>query len=142
VPSPEPGPGPGPDQPGWNAFATYTLTQIDDGQPGQLVTLANPDGIVIGLYRFHPTTTLTLNADGTYSLTLEYTDDKVEFLLTDEGRFTWQPVEGGILLQMSSATFGDAFLAAASPDLSAAIDYDFDGDGSIDTRFGFVQVGG
>lgn len=38
--------------------------------------------------------------------------------------------------------YGDEFDGAAAPDLSAAIHYDFDGDGRADTRFGFQKVTG
>src|SRR5690349_12089956 len=62
LPAPEqPGAGPGPTQPGPTPApgpeqpagiqGTYLLTQINNSKPGQLVTVANPDGAVIGLYR-------------------------------------------------------------------------------------------
>jgi hypothetical protein len=35
---------------------SYVLEQINGSQLGQLVTISNPDGRVIGLYRFQPTT--------------------------------------------------------------------------------------
>jgi hypothetical protein len=144
APEPQPGPGPGPDpqQPGWQFPGAYQLTSINQSTPGQLVTIANAAGQVIGLYRFRPTTTLTLAADGTFALSLAYSDDKTEFVLEDEGTYAWQTVEGGILIQFSSAVYGDVFRGAAAPDLSAAFDYDFDGDGQAETRFGFQQLGG
>jgi hypothetical protein len=45
-------------------------------------------------------------------------------------------------LSFESATWGDAFEGAAATDRSAAIKYDFDGDGRVETVFGFQQVTG
>lgn len=139
----EPGPvEPGPQQPDWQAAGSYVLTSINQSTPGQLVTLANPDGVVIGLYRFLPSTTLVLDPMGGYSLSIEYSDDKGTFILADEGEFKWSGADVGVLLSFQSATFGDAFDGAAAPDGSAAFRYDFDGDGRAETVFGFQQVTG
>jgi hypothetical protein len=46
------------------------------------------------------------------------------------------------VLSFESDSWGDSFLGAAAHDGSAAIDYDFDGDGQADTRFEFQQVTG
>ena len=68
VPGPQPGPTPEPptipeDPPAQGGIqGTYVLTQINNSQPGQMVTVANPDGVVIGLYRFDAATTLTLDS--------------------------------------------------------------------------------
>ena len=42
--------------------------KINNSQPGQMVTVANPDGTVIGLYRFDAGTQLALDALQTFSL--------------------------------------------------------------------------
>jgi hypothetical protein len=56
---------PGPTQPGDNITGTHVLTRVNDSQPGQLVTLTNPDGRVIGLYRFQEKTILGLTEQQT-----------------------------------------------------------------------------
>jgi hypothetical protein len=141
----DPGPGPvnpGPTQPGIIA-GTYTLTQINNSTPGQTVTVANPDGQVIGLYRFQASTTLILDPLGGYSLSIEYQDEKGDYSITDVGEYKWTGTDGGVVqLSFSSATWGDAFEGAAATDGSAAFRYDFDGDGQADTVFGFQQVTG
>jgi hypothetical protein len=147
IPGPgDPGPDPvdpGPTPPGdWHAAGTYTLTSINQSTPGQLVTLANPGGIVIGLYRFSANTTLVIDPMGGWSLSFEYSDDKTTFQMGDEGEFKWHGIDGGIWLDFSSGVYGDEFDGAAAPDGSAAIDYDFDGDGQAETRFGFQKTGG
>jgi hypothetical protein len=151
-PGPGNGPGPqqpGPDQPGpqdpgpnTGIAGTYTLVQINNSKPGQLVTIANPDGVVIGLYRFHDATSLTLDPLQTFALDLRYTDDKTEFELEDAGEFKQAGSAGGSLaLTFSSATYGDAFSAIAT-DGVVVISYDLDGDGQADTTFAFQRVGG
>jgi hypothetical protein len=52
---------------------------------GLITSLANPSGNLIGIYRFQPTTTLVLDPMGGYSLSLEYSDDKGNYVLGDEG---------------------------------------------------------
>jgi hypothetical protein len=144
----DPGPGPGPVDPGpgqpgeWQAAGIYTLTMINQSTPGQLVTLANPDGSVVGLLRFSAGTTLVIDPVGGWSLSFEYTDDKTDFQMGDKGEYKWHGVEGGIWLDFTSELYGDEFDGAAAPDGSAAINYDFDGDGTAETRFVFQQVTG
>lgn len=141
----QPGPGqPGPQDPGQDTgiAGTYVLVQINNSKPGQLVTIANPDGVVIGLYRFHDATSLSLDPLQTFALNLRYTDDKTELELQDAGEFKQAGSAGGSLaLTFTSATYGDAFSAIAT-DGVVAINYDFDGDGQADTVFGFQRVGG
>jgi hypothetical protein len=116
---------------------------INESQPGQTVMVSNPDGNVIGLYRFQPSTTLILDPLGGYSLSIEYSDDKGSYTLNDAGEYKWTGTDGGVLqLSFESATWGDAFEGAAATDRSAAIKYDFDGDGRVETVFGFQQVTG
>lgn len=149
VQDPGPGNGPGPQQPdpqdpGQNTgiAGTYVLVQINNSKPGQLVTIANPDGVVIGLYRFHDATSLSLDPLQTFALDLRYTDDKTELELQDAGEFKQGGSAGGSLaLTFTSATYGDAFSAIAT-DGVVAINYDFDGDGQADTVFAFQRVGG
>src|SRR5262245_24584362 len=50
----------------------YTLGLINEANPGQIVLLSNPDGSVIGLYRFVAASTLILDPLGGYTLTLTY----------------------------------------------------------------------
>ena len=71
-PEHDPGP-PAPTQGG--VQGSYVLEQINGSRLGQLVTISNPDGEVIGLYRFQPTTLLM---DGLQNFTLElrYSDDQ------------------------------------------------------------------
>jgi hypothetical protein len=52
------------------------------------------------------------------------------------------PWSAGIWLDFTSELYGDEFDGAAAPDGSAAINYDFDGDGQAETRFLFQQVMG
>ena len=141
-PGPEQPPPPPPQQNG-GVTGTYVLVKINDSKPGQLVTVSNPDGSVIGLYRFDGRTTLTLDPLQTFSLQLRYSDDKSQFVLEDEGEFKGgDPREDGVLpLTFSSAAFGDTF-AGATKDGVLAIQYDFDGDGRPDTIFDFARVEG
>jgi hypothetical protein len=143
---PEPGPVPHePDPvpgPAGGVQGHYVLARINESQPGQLVTIANPDGTVIGLYRFDPTATLELGALQTFDLRLGYTDDKAEYDLPDQGEFKGAgPVsaDGAVPLTFSSAVYGDAFTGVVLGDF-VAIKYDFDGDGQPDTSFGFQRA--
>lgn len=139
APGPQPAPQPGPQNPG--ITGTYALVQINSSKPGQLVTIANPDGTVIGLYRFDAGTSLTLDALQTFALDLQYTDDKSQYELQDSGEFKQAGSAGGSLaLTFNSATWGDSFSAIAT-DGVVAINYDFDGDGRADTVFAFQRVG-
>jgi hypothetical protein len=133
----DPGPVPGPDA---GVQGHYVLAQINNSQPGQLVTIANPDGTVIGLYRFDAATTLDMDALQTFDLRLRYTDDKAQYELPDEGEFKQAgPVsEGALPLTFTSAAYGDAFTGVVLQDI-VAIKYDFDGDGEPDTSFGFQR---
>jgi hypothetical protein len=119
---------------------SYVLAQINNSQPGQLVTIANPDGMVIGLYRFEATT-LSLDALQTFELALRYTDDKTLYGIDDEGEFKQAgPVSQGALpLTFSSDVYGDSFTGVVLEDI-VAIKYDFDGDGRHDTTFGFRRA--
>jgi hypothetical protein len=142
-PEPDPAPhdpGPAPD-PGTGVQGHYVLAQINNSQPGQLVTMANPDGTVIGLYRFDAATTLDMDAVQTFDLRLRYTDDKEQYELPDEGEFKQAgPVsEGALPLTFTSATWDDAFTGVVLGDI-VAIKYDFDGDGQPDTSFGFQRT--
>ena len=128
---------PGPPQQGQGVQGSYVLEQINGSKPGQLVTISNPDGTVIGLYRFEATT-LTLDALQTFELSLRFTDDKSPTGIDDGGEFKQAgPVNDGALpLAFSSAIYGDSFLGVVLQDM-VAIKYDFDGDGQADTSFGF-----
>ena len=144
------GPGPEPQEPGMPVPGTpdpspgvqgsYVLEQINQSRPGQLVTIANPDGRVIGLYRFEATT-LTLDALQTFALELRYTDDKTPYGIDDEGEFKQAgPLSQGALpLTFSSAVYEDSFTGVVLEDI-VAIKYDFDGDGRADTSFGFRRA--
>jgi hypothetical protein len=141
----EPGPGPhdpepvpGPDA---GVQGHYVLTQINNSQPGQLVTIANPDGTVIGLYRFDAATTLDMDALQTFDLRISYTDDKAQYQLPDEGEFkqAGPESEGALPLTFRSATYGDAFTGVVLQDI-VAIKYDLDGDGEPETSFGFQRT--
>jgi hypothetical protein len=137
-PTQEPPPAPAP-QPG--VQGTYVLTQINQSQPGQLVTIANPDGLVIGLYRFEATT-MSMDALQTFAFSLSYTDDKAQFSLDDAGEFKQAgPIsqEGALPLTFYSDVYGDQFTGVVLNGI-VAIKYDFDGDGELDTSFGFQRV--
>jgi len=116
---------------------TYVLEQINDSKPGQLVTISNPDGRVIGLYRFEATS-LTLDELQTFDLSLRYTDDKSDLGIDDQGEFkqAGPPSQGSLPLMFSSAIYGDSFLGVVLQDM-VAIKYDFDGDGQPETSFAF-----
>jgi hypothetical protein len=131
---PPPAPNPG-------VQGTYVLAQINQSQPGQLVTIANPDGLVIGLYRFEATT-MSMDALQTFAFSLSYTDDKSQFNIDDAGEFKQAgPItqEGALPLTFYSNVFGDQFTGVVLNGV-VAIKYDFDGDGQLDTSFGF-QLG-
>lgn len=120
---------------------TYALMQINNSQPGQMVTVSNPDGKVIGLYRFDAGTQLSLDELQHFSLEIRYTDDKSQYALPDQGEFQQTgTAQGAVALTFTSATYGDAFSAVAT-DGVVAIKYDFDGDGQPDTVFAFQRVG-
>jgi len=136
--APDPGtPDPGTPEPSPGVQGSYVLEQINESRPGQLVTIANPDGLVVGLYRFEATT-LTLDPLGGFELALRYTDDKTAFAIDDAGEYKQAgPVNAGALpLTFSSAVYGDAFTGIVLEDI-VAIQYDFDGDGRHDTSFAF-----
>ena len=138
-PAPTPVPDPIPAPPG-GIQGTYQLERVNDGNPGQLITIANPDGTVIGLYRFNGST-IALDALQTFSLHLNYTDDKSQYELMDEGEFKQAgPIQNQALpLTFYSGTYGDRFSAVAT-DGFVLIHYDFDGDGQLETEFGFRRV--
>jgi hypothetical protein len=144
-PAPEPGPvqPPPPPQGSAGITGTYVLIQINGSLPGQMVSVANPDGNLIGLYRFDGGTQLILDPLQTFALDIHYQDDKGEYLLQDEGEFkaATPPSNNGLGLTFSSATYGDKFTGAAG-DGMLGISYDFDGDGRLDTVFLFQRVGG
>jgi hypothetical protein len=140
-PNPEPpanDPGtPAPNQGGGQGI--YVLDQINNSAPGQLVTLTNPDGQVIGLLRFDPGSTLELDRKQAFHLALRYTDDKEQLGIDDSGRYDPAgPVSqaGAMPLTFSSAFYGDGFTGVVQRN-TVAIEYDFDGDGQLDTSFGF-----
>jgi len=139
-PGPTPNPTPGPVA---GVQGNYVLEQINSSQPGQLVTLANPDGKVIGLYRFDASSALEMDGLQAFKLQLRYTDDKAEYGLPDEGEFKQQgPVsqDGALPLTFSSTVYGDSFTGVVLGDI-VAVKYDFDGDGQPDVSFGFRRVG-
>jgi hypothetical protein len=142
-PGPEQPPPPPPPPQNAGITGTYVLVKINDSKPGQLVTVSNPDGLVIGLYRFDAQTTLKLDPLQTFTLQLRYSDDKSQYGLDDEGEFKGgNPGQDGVLpLTFTSATYGDSFVGAAGNDV-VGIKYDFDGDGQLDTIFDFVRVEG
>jgi hypothetical protein len=134
-PSPHQPPAP-PDQPPADDYAgVYVLTRVNDGFPGQLTMVANPDGSVVGLYRFAEGSTLALRPDGTWSMSLDYSDDKVNFVIDDAGQFT----ENAGDLLFASTVFGDQFLGSGQPG-AVAIGYDLDGDGGTDLILGFARL--
>jgi hypothetical protein len=134
----DPGPAPGPDA---GVQGHYVLAQINSSQPGQLVTIANPDGTVIGLYRFDAATTMDMDALQTFDLRLRFTDDKAPLGIDDAGEFKQAgPVsEGALPLTFTSATWDDAFTGVVLGEF-LAIKYDFDGDGQPETSFGFQRT--
>lgn len=116
---------------------TYVLAFINNGNPGQMLTLTNRDGTVIGLYRFDPRSELQLNADRTWTLSISYEDNGRNQYLEDEG--TFDPADPKNIV-FHSDRFGDQFLGGAVRGV-AAIGYDFNGDGQKDTIFGFGRLG-
>lgn len=138
-PGPEPAPEPGPPQPTDNVVAgAYVLVRINESAPGGMVTLANPDGSVIGLFRFHESSTLALTEQQTWSLALHFADDGDAHAIEDHGRFK-RTGEDLSVLSFRSEVYGDVFLGRAV-DGVAAITYDIDGDGEAETVLGFQRV--
>jgi hypothetical protein len=142
-PDTDPGqiPGPVPDPQG-GVQGHYVLTRINSSQPGQLVTIANPDGKVIGLYRFDGASTLDLDALQTFALRLRYTDDKTADGIDDDGEFKAAApaaADGSLPFTFNSGTYGDAFTGVVLATF-AVIKYDFDGDGQAETSFGFERA--
>jgi hypothetical protein len=136
------GPGtPGtPGTPAPSVAGNYVLEQINGSKPGTLVTIANPGGAVVGLYRFEATT-LTLDAGKSFTLALRFTDDKSPLGVDDQG--TLEPggttTQGAQSFTFRSATFGDAFVGIVLDDV-AMIQYDLDGDGQAETAFAFRRA--
>jgi hypothetical protein len=146
-PTNDPGPTPGPivdpsPDPQGGVQGHYTLEQINDSKPGQMVTISNPGGKVIGLYRFDAATTLDMDALQTFTMQLRYSDDKAEYGLPDEGEFkgTGPASDGALPLTFSSTVYDDSFIGVVLGDI-VVIKYDFDGDGQADTSFGFRRAG-
>jgi len=142
-PTNDPGPPtpPAPNQGG--VQGSYVLEQINGSRPGQLVTISNPDGTVDGLYRFQPTT-LIMDPLQSFQLEIRYGDDVVLGGIDDEGEFKQagpRATNGALPLTFSSATYGDKFTGVVQGDF-VAIKYDFNGDGQLDTSFGFRLVPG
>jgi hypothetical protein len=139
---PPPGPQqPPPEQQNPGVAGRYVLTQINNSQPGQMVTISNPDGNVIGIYRFDAATELTLDALQTFDLRIRYQDEKGEYGIDDQGEFKQAgQAQAALALTFTSAIYGDAFSGIVT-DGVVAIKYDFDGDGQADTVFGFQRVG-
>jgi hypothetical protein len=126
--------------PAGDVSGVYVLANVNDANPGQAVTLANPDGSVIGIFRFDPRhSRLELNADGTWNFSLAYDDNGQTRQAEDEG--TWSPDEtqqDGYVFK--SDRYGDEFHCLAKLGV-ALIGYDFDGNGRIDTYFAFGRLG-
>ena len=141
-PTNDPGPvvDPAP-EPAW-IQGSYVLEQINDSKPGQLVTIARTNGTVIGLYRFDPATTMTLDALQTFELQLRYSDDVKDYDIDDAGEFkgAGPPSQGALPFTFYSAVYGDQFTGVVLGDF-VAIKYDFDGDGQAETSFGFRRGG-
>jgi hypothetical protein len=139
-PAPPPPPPPPPPQQQPSVAGTYALATINGSTPGQLVSIANPDGILIGLYRFQAGSSMRVDALQRWSLQLDFSDDKQSFVIGDEGDLVWSAGDEGIALHFRSATYGDAFEGLARNGL-LTLEYDFDGDGRPDTVFGFARTG-
>ena len=138
-PAPQPDPQPAP-QPS-SIAGTYQLIQINSSQPGQLVTIAAPDGSVSGLYRFDAATQLTVDAENHFALTFRYTDDKSALGFEDQGQVLPQGETGGsTALLFGSFYYLDQFQGIAV-DGVIMFSYDFDDDGVPETSFGFQRVG-
>lgn len=140
APEPAPQPDPQPAQPS-SIAGTYQLIQINNSQPGQLVTIANPDGKVVGLYRFDAGTALTVDAQNQFVLTFSYSDDKSDLGYEDQGQILEVGETGGsIALLFGSFVYHDQF-QGIGVDGVIMFSYDFDGDGQADTSFGFQRIG-
>ena len=118
----------------------YTLGLINSSNPGQNVLLSNPDGSVIGLYRFLESSTLILDPLGGYTLTLQFSDEKGTYTLEDKGQWKGgnQAQDGTINLSFKSDSWGDEF-DGITRNSKVEIRYDMDSDGALDTLYGFVR---
>jgi hypothetical protein len=118
-----------------NVTGLYALAAINARAPGRMLTIANPDGTVIGLYRFDARSRLQLSADRTWSMSLAFADERKSHLVDDQGTFTQGGADGTSLV-FESRQSGNRFIGRARNG-GAAIDYDFDGDGQPETILGF-----
>ena len=138
-PGGDPGDGHQNPPPAGDVSGIYVLANVNDNNPGQTVTLSNPDGSVIGIYRFDPLSKLTLNADKTWSLSLTYEDNGQSQEFEDEGTYSPDETqEDGFVFR--STRFGEEFYCLAKQGV-ALIGYDFDADGKTDTIFAFGRLG-
>lgn len=141
APDPQPAPQPTPAPQSGNIAGSYQLIQINNSQPGQLVTITNPDGHVAGLYRFNAGTQLSIDAQGQFAVTYSYSDDKSDLGYDDQGQIQQVGETGGsIALLFGSAVYHDQWQGIAV-DGVVMFTYDFDGDGQPETTFGFQRVG-
>jgi hypothetical protein len=132
--------GPGGDPGTGQISGDYVLANINQNNPGQIVTLANPNGTVIeGQFRFDPRSQLHLGADGSWTLFIQYDKNGEGKTLGDEGTYTPDNAAPGALL-LHSDKFDDDFIGQVQNE-AAGIRYDFDGDGQLETVFVFGRLG-
>jgi hypothetical protein len=138
APGPEQTPPPPPPPPVFSVAGDYGLTQINQSQPGQLVLLSNPDGSAIGLYRFDPSSVLSMN-DQAWAFVVLLEDEKNVYQIRNQGTYTRSGDQGEDFTFVSTID-GKVFTGHAT-DGSMVFTYDLDGDSQPDTKLGFILKG-
>jgi hypothetical protein len=130
---------PGPPQATNKIAGTYTLRLVNAAQPGQAVTLFNPDGQAFGTYRFDEGTMLKLTEEQTWSLALHFGDEVSGHEIQDRGRFK-RYGDDGRELYLNSEVYGDVVYGEAYDGMAFML-YDVDGNGQPETAFAFERTG-
>ena len=137
---PDPAPGPTPD-PTRGRPGQLRPEQINNSQPGQLVTIANPDGTVIGLYRFDAADDAGHGRASDLRPPAPLHGRQGAVRAAGRGRVqAGRPRVGGRTpSHVHLGHLDDAFTGVVLGDI-VAIKYDFDGDGEAETSFGFQRT--
>ena len=137
-PTPPADDNPGPPQATNKIAGTYALRLVNAAQPGEAVTLFNPDGQAFGTYRFDHRTTLELTEEQTWSLALYFGDEVSGHQVEDQGRFRRYGDEGRDLVLVSEV-YGDNIYGEAYDGMAFML-YDVDGDARPESALAFERI--